>query len=335
MATRRNPRGLPQSQSGQESPAKAPPISSPVTSHREEVTSATPSKLLSKRKPTPRKSARKKNTSAQEHREDEADDDDTIPTDVASNKRPRRSATKNIKPEQKAEDPDFDPANDHDADRIDHPSLLVSQVRTRSRVSELEKKAQQKNYSLADELSLAQEDAERREFFRMYTMTNGPVTLDTWYQFITAVPVDIRGNSYSWAFTIKEPVDTRQEVKFKVEKDVRRESKEEVNFKVETHDIKHETGWGGGKADNHTLMKKEEDDDVKMEDIARDVSPFQVEPGFWDGLRIPEPNPSDEDDSLSETCSGEGESLMSFSDAEPEDDYLFREYFDCPTFLSK
>ena len=57
--------------------------------------------------------------------------------------------------------------------------------------------------------------------------------------------------------------------------------------------------------------------------------------GFGMDNVIPEPNPADQDDSLSETCSGEGESLMSFSDAELEDDYLFREYFDCPTFLSK
>jgi hypothetical protein len=206
----------------------------------------------------------------------------------------------------------------------------------------LEKKAQQKNHSLADESRLAWEDAERQEFFRMYTMTNGPVTLETWYQFIAAVPVDIWGDSYSWMFTIEEPVDIKQEVKCKVEKEVKCESKEEVNFKVETHGIKDETGWGGGKAtlttiryQQNTLVKEEEDDDVKMEDIARDVSPYRVEPGFWDGLRIPEPNPADEDDSLSETCSGEGESLMFFSDAEPKDDYLFREYFDCPTFLSK
>jgi hypothetical protein len=128
MALRKNPRRLPRSQLGQESPAQAPPTSSPATPHLEKVASTTPSKLLSKRKPTPRKSAKKKNTSAQEHREDEAKDDDTIPTDVASNKRPHRSATKNIKPEQKAEDPDFDPTNDHGADRIDHPSFLVSQV---------------------------------------------------------------------------------------------------------------------------------------------------------------------------------------------------------------
>lgn len=184
----------------------------------------------------------------------------------------------------------------------------------------------------------------------MYTLTNRPVTLETWNQFITAVPVDIRGNSYSWIFTIEELVDIKQEVTRKVEKEVKRESKEGVNIKVETHDIKDETGWGGGKADDHihteatpttiryqqnNLMKEEEDDNVKMEDIARDISPFRVESGFWDGLRIPEPNPADEDDSLSETYSSEGESLISFSDAELEDDYLFRTYFDCPTFLSK
>ena len=130
MATRKNLRRVLQSQSGQESPAQAPPISSLATPHLEEVTSTTYLKLLSKRKPTPRKSAKKKNTIAQEHREDEADNDDTITTDVASNKRPRRSATKNIELEQKVEDLDFDPANDHSADQIDHPSLLVSQVRT-------------------------------------------------------------------------------------------------------------------------------------------------------------------------------------------------------------
>lgn len=141
MAPRKNPRRLPRSQSGQESPAQVTPTSSPATPHLEEVASTTPSELLSKRKPTPRKNVKKKNTSVQEHREDEAEDDDTIPTDVASNKRPRRSATKNIEPEQKAEELDFDPANDHGADRIDHPSFLVSQVRTRSRVSALEKKA--------------------------------------------------------------------------------------------------------------------------------------------------------------------------------------------------
>jgi hypothetical protein len=145
-------------------------------------------------------------------------------------------------------------------------------------------------------------------------------------------------------------VDIKQEVTHKVEKEVKCESKEELNFKVETHDIKDETGWGSGKADDHThtkatpmtiqyqqnnLMKEEEDDNVKMEDIARDVSPFCVEPGFWDGLRIQEPNPADEGDSLSKTCSSKGKSLMSFSDAELEDDYLFCKYFNCPTFLLK
>jgi hypothetical protein len=75
----------------------------------------------------------------------------------------------------------------------------------------------------------------------MYTLTNGPVTLETWNQFITAVLIDIQGNSYSWIFTIEELVDIKQEVTRKVEKEVKRKSKEEVNIKVETHDIKDKT----------------------------------------------------------------------------------------------
>jgi hypothetical protein len=40
------------------------------------------------------------------------------------------------------------------------------------------------------------------------------------------------------------------------------------------------------------------------------ILPETFQAWAWGGLRILEPNPADEDDSLSETCSGEGESLV-------------------------
>jgi hypothetical protein len=65
-------------------------------------------------------------------------------------------------------------------------------------------------------------------------------------------------------------------------------------------------------------------DERQNENDGGDISPFVVKPGFWDGLRIPEQGSNDDDAAVSE-ASGEGESLISASDFEPEDEFNFLE----------
>ena len=76
--------------------------------------------------------------------------------------------------------------------------------------------------------------------------------------------------------------------------------------------------------------------DIKMEPKAenteRDVLLFRIEPGFWKGLQLPEQTLDDDDAAVSE-ASGEGESLISASDFEPEDEFNFCK--SCLTFISK
>jgi hypothetical protein len=334
MASRNNLRSLPKSQSASPQPPAQFPSSSSLGSLLDgEDIAATPSKPPHKKRATPRRGAKKSKVKNERYEEDK--DEDPIPTDVASRKRPRRSATKNVELEAEAKDPDFNPKNSQDADPIDHPSLLTSQVRTRRKTREAAKKAEHKALTLADEALLAREEAERREFLRVYAATNGPVTIETWSQFIRAVPAELRGDSQSWSSMLRDTTEIKQEVKPKIEA-FKGDSKEGIKSELEDDKVmtsaqaekrqtKYESDGEDRKVDDF-LIRQHQDmkDERQNENDEGDISPFVVKPGFWDGLRIPEQGSNDDDAAVSE-ASGEGESLISASDFEPEDEFNFRE----------
>ncbi len=232
MASRNNLQSLPKSNSASPQPPAQLPSSSSLGSLLDgEDIAATPSKPPHKKRATPRRGA-KKSKDKNETYEEEDKDEDPIPTDVASRKRPRRSATKNVELEAEAKDPDFNPKNSQDADPIDHPSLLTSQVRTRRKTREAAKKAEHKALTLADEALLTREEVERREFLRVYAATNGPVTIETWSQFIRAVPAELRGDSQSWSSMLRDRTEIKQEVKPKIEA-FKGDSKEGIKSELE------------------------------------------------------------------------------------------------------
>lgn len=217
MTSRSNLWSLPKSHSASpEPPAQLPSSSSLGSLLDSKDTAANPPKPASKKRATCRRGAKSSDVKNEIYYEDDIDED-LIPTDIASCKRPRRSATKNVELEAEAKDPDFNPKKSQDADHVDHPSILTSQVQTRRKTREAAKRAEYKALTLVDEALFTQGEAERWEFLRAYVATNGPVTTETWSQFIRAVPADLRGDSLSWSSMLQDREEIKQDDKPNIE----------------------------------------------------------------------------------------------------------------------
>ncbi|OBT51451.1 hypothetical protein VE04_08457 [Pseudogymnoascus sp. 24MN13] len=76
--------------------------------------------------------------------------DAPAPSTVVSRTRPKRNAAREIEVDEVFADPDFDEEVD-DADLIDHPSILTSQVQTRRQARESKRKADLENFDLEAE----------------------------------------------------------------------------------------------------------------------------------------------------------------------------------------
>ena len=94
---------------------------------------------------------------------------------------------------------------------------------------------------------------------------------------------------------------------------------------VERRQSKCESDCEDRKVDDFLIRQhKDMKNDEQQNENGCDILPFGIKPGFWDGLRIPEQG-SNDGDAVGSERSGEGESLISASDFEPEDEFNFRE----------
>jgi myo-inositol-hexaphosphate 3-phosphohydrolase len=134
---------------------------------------------------------------------------------------------------------------------------------------------------------------------------------------------------------LRDTTEIKQEVKPKI-KAFKGDSKEGIKSKLEDDKVmtsaqaerrqtKYESDGKDRKVGDFLIRQHQDIKDERQNKSDRgDISLFVVKPGFWDGLRIPEQGSNDDDGAVSE-ASSKGESLISASDFEPEDEFNFRE----------
>jgi hypothetical protein len=128
----------------------------------------------------------------------------------------------------------------------------------------------------------------------IYEATVEMVTVDTWTKFIRAVPIDIRGSSESWAPILAQPHTKVKGVSVNNEGNIKDEE-------------------GAGQTTTTTTPPLIETEGIE-------VSPFVPMPNLWDNLQF---NPLPREEAMPSEASGEGESIVSGSKPDRDEEFYF------------